>query len=156
MFWYLASPYSRFPEGLDAAHTHACAVAAILLERGVSVYSPIAHSHHIGRLVNAGSVNHDFWLRVCRPMADSAAGLLVLGLDGWRDSVGVTEEIRWFVEANRTAILVNPEGWRYQWLYPQALGMGAGLEPLVSHLREYAPLPGRDGRMEGEPSHVGV
>ena len=45
MFWYLASPYSKYPEGTQAAFEMACWQAGLLIRAGVPVFSPIAHSH---------------------------------------------------------------------------------------------------------------
>lgn len=44
---YLGSPYSLYPAGLDQACIDACKIAARLLTKGITVYSPIAHCHEI-------------------------------------------------------------------------------------------------------------
>ena len=46
-FWYLATPYSKFPGGLDLAAKAASLCAGILIAERVWVFSPIAHSHPI-------------------------------------------------------------------------------------------------------------
>ena len=47
---YLATPYSKFPGGIQAAFIDAACIAARLLRAGVKVYSPITHTHPIGRV----------------------------------------------------------------------------------------------------------
>lgn len=44
---YLATPYSKFEGGLEAAFRAAAEVAAKLVRQGESVYSPICHTHPI-------------------------------------------------------------------------------------------------------------
>ena len=44
-FWYLATPYSKFPGGLDAAYVEACKAQALLIKAGVPVFCPISHTH---------------------------------------------------------------------------------------------------------------
>ena len=53
--WYLASPYSLFPGGLEMATRVVSREAARLLEAGIPVVSPIAHSHTIA--VHSGVVD---------------------------------------------------------------------------------------------------
>ena len=42
---YLATPYSKYPAGLQQAFVDAAKLAALLLRSGMNVYSPIAHTH---------------------------------------------------------------------------------------------------------------
>lgn len=44
---YLATPYSKYPRGIEAAFVDASRLAACLVRLGISVYSPIAHTHPI-------------------------------------------------------------------------------------------------------------
>jgi len=113
-FLYLASPYSKHPEGMEEAERRARHVAAVLTRRWhVTIYSPIVHGHammqtRLAQRVRANpsnptSVDHHvtehlptddaFWWAKCRPMMDAAAGLLVFLDDGWRQSRGVTYEL---------------------------------------------------------------
>ena len=52
MFWYLATPYVKFPGGLAAAFVAACEQYALLIRAGVPAFCPIAHSH--GAAVHGG------------------------------------------------------------------------------------------------------
>lgn len=92
---YLASPYTHSdPETVDLRYRVACAAAAILMEEGHTVFSPIAHSHAIAdHLPDALRFNHDHWLRQDFAILEHCDELHVLPLPGWRDSRGVSTEI---------------------------------------------------------------
>lgn len=46
-FYYLATPYSRYAAGIEAAFQAASEQAAILVRHGIPVFCPIAHTHPI-------------------------------------------------------------------------------------------------------------
>lgn len=94
-YWYLGSPYTLFAAGLDEAHRLACEAAAALIAAGHAVYSPIAHSHPVAVHGRLDQLDHALWLPQCLPLLRPAAGLIVLTLDGWRNSHGLLWEIEW-------------------------------------------------------------
>lgn len=98
-FWYLATPYTNYPGGEEAASDLACREAGRLLDHGVSVFCPIAHFHAIRRII--GPRPHAYWLAADRPFMEAAIGLIVLRADGWRDSVGMRHEIDFFRECGK-------------------------------------------------------
>ncbi len=108
MFWYLASPYSKYPLGLTAAHYHVCQEAGRLIKAGVSVYSPIAHSDPIAMASGIDPYDHDIWLPADKPIADAAGGLIVLKLEGWSQSFGIAQEIEWFAGEGKPIIYMTP------------------------------------------------
>lgn len=93
---YLATPYTRYPAGPEAAFRDACRLAAKLLTAGVKVYSPIAHTHPIAVHGNLDPLDHGIWLPFDEAMMAASATLLVAQLEGWRESFGVTFEINFF------------------------------------------------------------
>lgn len=103
-YWYLGSPYSRYPEGLDAAHKAVCENAALLIKAGVPVFSPIAHSHAIAMAGRMDPLDHSVWLPADQPMMDAAKGLIVLKLAGWSRSYGLAHEITAFADAKKPII----------------------------------------------------
>ena len=114
-YWYLATPYSKWPAGLDDACKTAATLCGRLLLAGVNTYSPIAHSHPVS-LTLEGQVDprdHDFWLRADKPLFEAAHGLLVADFPGWRESVGVAKEIAWSRAHVKPSFLLNPQtlGW---------------------------------------------
>lgn len=107
-YYYLASPYSRYPHGLAAAHRAACIEAARLIRAGVPVLSPIAHSHHIASYGDVDARDHDLWLRVDESFMRGAQGMIRLMLPGWLDSYGMGWEYAWFVERDFPVIDMVP------------------------------------------------
>lgn len=108
-YWYLATPYSKWTHGLQDANTVAQMLAARLLELRLPIYSPIAHTHGIAEFVTGvDKRDHEFWLAADKPLFDAAYGLLIADLQGWRDSKGVTLEIKWCREQKKQFWLLNP------------------------------------------------
>jgi hypothetical protein len=89
---YLCSPYSH-PERTirQARFESACRAAAELIRQGKTVFSPIAHSHVLCQY----GVPSDwkFWQHLDRCYLEVCHEVVVLMLDGWRESVGVQAEI---------------------------------------------------------------
>lgn len=107
-FLYLATPYTNYPDGHQAAFDIACLIAADLMASGVNVLSPIAHSHPIA-MQGIDNVDHEFWMNVDRPFMDAARGLIVAKIPGWQVSRGVTEEIAHFVKSGKPIVYLDWE-----------------------------------------------
>lgn len=107
-YFYLASPYSKFPTGLDAAFSLACANAALLVKAGVKVFSPIAHSHPVAQVGGIDPLDHEIWLPADAPFMRNAHGLIVLRASGWQDSHGIAEEMNAFKAAGKPIIYMDP------------------------------------------------
>ena len=100
MLIYLAAPYSHpEPEVRAARVKEATRVAAFLMTKGNTVFSPITHGHAVAEFFPAGlALDHEFWMRQCRPMLELADALLILPLEGWHRSRGVMAERAWAEE----------------------------------------------------------
>ncbi|WP_165899762.1 DUF1937 family protein [Borborobacter arsenicus] len=103
---YLGSPYSLYKHGLHRAAREAAMAAARLMEIGLVVYAPIPHGHSIACWGDLPA-EWEFWKRQCQPYIDAASSLVVLKLDGWQDSVGLTYEIECFEEAGKPIVMVT-------------------------------------------------
>jgi hypothetical protein len=89
---YLASPYSDpDPAVREQRFVAACRAAAELIRQGKTVFSPIVHGHTICRY--GLPLDWRFWERHDRRFLEVCDEVVVLMLDGWRESVGVTAEI---------------------------------------------------------------
>jgi hypothetical protein len=89
---YLASPYSHDVSAVrEMRFRRACWATAELMKRGENVFSPIVHSHPL--VVHGLPNTWEFWQRVDRDYLEHCEQLVVLMLDGWRESVGVQAEI---------------------------------------------------------------
>ena len=61
-YYYLATPYSKYPGGPEAAFQMACRQAAILIKAKIPVYCPIAHTHPIAVQNDMDPFDHGIWL----------------------------------------------------------------------------------------------
>ena len=91
---YLASPYSHpISDIVEQRVQQTMKCLAELLREGKFVWSPIVHCHEL-------AVKHDlpkdakYWERFSIDFLRKADGLYVLKLPGWRESIGVQEEIK--------------------------------------------------------------
>lgn len=106
--WYLATPYTKYPDGLGAAHHLACWQTSLLVRAGVSVFSPIAHSHMVAMIGGIDPRNHDVWLPICAPFMTLCRGIIVLQADGWRQSYGMAHETAEFARMGKPQIDMLP------------------------------------------------
>lgn len=104
---YLASPYSKW-ENKDTAAEIVAKAAAILMNDGLVIYSPISHGHAVAKY--GLPYTWEFWKAQCQPMIDAAVAIIVLQMDGWEDSVGVTYEIEEFKKAGKPIVYATVEG----------------------------------------------
>ena len=89
---YLCSPYTDAdPAVREARFDAVCRAAASLIRQGKTIFSPVAHSYPICRFGLPG--DWEFWgphglehLAVCDEV-------VVLKLNGWRESRGVQAEV---------------------------------------------------------------
>lgn len=94
MLWYLASPYSKYEAGFEAAFTDASKAAGALMQRGLNVFSPIAHSHPIATYGKIDETDHGFWLPQSMAVLERSDVLAVAMMPGWETSHGIAEELR--------------------------------------------------------------
>lgn len=120
-FGYMASPYTLHSAGLDGAAKAAARCAGSLLRAGVQVYSPIAHCHSLATSALINPRDRDFWLRHCRVMFEPCGALIVAMLEGWRESFGVGEEIKWARELNRPIFWLEPRTLRWTEEAPESV-----------------------------------
>lgn len=91
--YYLASPYNHASaEVRQERYEAAVRALAELLHHGKITFSPIVHHHPVACLRDLGR-GWDFWKKVDTEYLKRCDVLVVLTLDGWRESVGVRAEI---------------------------------------------------------------
>ena len=86
---YLAIPYTGIEE---TSFKVATAITGQLMKRGDVVFSPITHSHEVAKITELPT-DWDFWERVDREFIIKCDRLLVVGIEGWKESKGVQAEI---------------------------------------------------------------
>lgn len=114
---YLASPYSHPNLAVREARFQAvCRVAGEMMQAGLFVYSPIAHTHPIAEVCDL-PLGCDFWYQYDRVMLSRCQCMVVLMLDGWTESTGIKGEL---AIAEELGIPVEfkrpPGGWRLVFL----------------------------------------
>lgn len=90
---YLAGPYSHPDRAVRVQRFEQLnAFAAQLMTAGELVYSPISHTHPIAE-AGALPLDWEFWKKYDTAFIEHSRRVVVLMLDGWRESKGVTAEI---------------------------------------------------------------
>lgn len=107
-FWYLATPYSKYPSGHRNAFYAAAKQASILVRAGIPVYCPIAHTHPVAMYGGMDPFDHSIWLPADEPFMRVAHGLIVCKMSGWDVSFGIGEEIKFFAAASKPIIYMTP------------------------------------------------
>src|ERR1035437_4803224 len=98
---YLATPYSKYPAGIDAAFIAACKVAAYFIRNGIKTYSPIAHTHPIAIHGRIDPWDHSIWLPFDRTMMELADAIVVAELPSWEISKGIEHEVNFFIDRSK-------------------------------------------------------
>ena len=89
---YLASAYSHpDPDVREQRFFEACRVAARMMRAGKAVHAPICPSHLIARF--GLPTEWSFWDATDREHLARCTEVVVLLIDGWRESEGVRAEI---------------------------------------------------------------
>ena len=90
---YLCSPYTHAdPAVRESRYRAAVKKYAELMQAGEYVFSPIAHTHEAGLLMER-PVDHDFWLRQDKAILRHCDIVKVLMIEGWSESAGISEEV---------------------------------------------------------------
>lgn len=105
---YLASPYTLYPHGMDAAYRLACENAALLIKVGYAVFSPIAHGEGLVWHGGLDATDHDLWMRIDEPFMQKCDALVMLEADGWQNSKGMKREYEFFHAAGKPVFWMAP------------------------------------------------
>ena len=94
-FWYLATPYTKYPGGMDAAHMEAVKAKGLLMQAKIRVFSPIVHTHVVSVHCNIpGASGESIWSWDDEPYLMLARGIIVLMAGyNWRQSEGIAHEV---------------------------------------------------------------
>lgn len=107
---YLATPYSKYKDGIHAAYEEACRIAAELLKKGVKVYSPIAHTHSIAMVGDIDPLDHGIWLPFDEAIMRQCSAMCIAKMDGWLQSYGLDQEVKFFRRARKPVFTVESDG----------------------------------------------
>lgn len=105
---YLASPYSHPHAIVRELRFHdACVALARMLRAGLPAFSPIVHGHPL--VAHGLPTDWSYWEPFDREHIGRCDEVLVLMLDGWRDSIGVAAEIGIAAELGKPVRYLAPE-----------------------------------------------
>lgn len=107
-YLYLATAYTKYEGGIEAAYVLACRLTANLMQAGIPVFSPIAHSHGVALHGKIDALDHDIWMKNDAPMMAASCGLVVYTCKGWDESRGVRAEIDVFIGAAKPILFLQP------------------------------------------------
>lgn len=105
---YLATPYSKYPFGIEAAFREAASIACALMKTHIKVYSPIAHTHPLAVYGKLDPLDHAIWLPFDEAMMEASDALVVTHMDGWADSYGIQHEVDFFLSARKPIFDLEP------------------------------------------------
>ncbi len=141
-FWYMASPYTKYPAGEDAAFQAAAEQSALLLSCGVYVMSAITHAHPIYRAKPELGGAWETWAEMDRRLIAASCGMIVCTLESWEESKGIAAEIEFAQSIGRRIVymvpgefpnLHAPDCWMSDCVYMAAAGEAAectcGVDP---------------------------
>lgn len=92
---YVGSPYThpdRFVQ--EKRYLDVSIYTGYLMSKGNIAFSPIAHCHDIARYCKLPT-DFEFWKHYCLSLLEKADAMVVLMLEGWEDSKGLTAEIKY-------------------------------------------------------------
>lgn len=107
-FIYLATPYSKYKDGLEEANRLACEYTATLIKHKLPVFCPIAHSHNLAVNTDLAAMDHSIWMPLDFAFTEAAFAMVVCCMDGWDESYGVKKEIEFFKDNNKPIYYWNP------------------------------------------------
>ena len=100
---YLAIPFSGYEK---VSFKTANRLAAYLIDKHYIVFSPISHSYPISFWCKKN--DHDLWLKQDKAFVDWCDELWVVKLEGWQESKGVRQELRWAHERKIPVRIIDP------------------------------------------------
>jgi hypothetical protein len=107
--YYFASPYtSPDPYIRERRYLDVIKVATDLIHQGYTLLEPIAMSHHHAQRFGLPS-GYEFWKKRDRTFIEISDGVLVCMLDGWQESIGVTDEIHYAKSLGKPVFYLNPD-----------------------------------------------
>ncbi len=106
--YYFASPYSSDCAYVrEVRYLDVIKVATDLIRLDFTLIEPIAMSHqHAQRFGLPGT--YAFWQKRDRKFIDLCDAVIVCLLDGWDQSIGVTDEISYAQEQGKPVYYLNP------------------------------------------------
>lgn len=106
---YVGTPYTKYPTGIEGAFIDACKLTARLMQVGLKVYSPIAHTHPLAIYSGLDPLDLSIWLPFDAAMMGKADAMLVAMMSGWETSTGIKHEIQAFTDVGKPVFYLGAE-----------------------------------------------
>lgn len=109
-YFYLCTPYTKWPYGLDLAEKMAAEWSDKFIACGIPIFCPIVHGHNIKKISQIKE-NPKIWLELDRPFVENSSGLIIIQEEGWHISEGIKQELNWIsrIKPVHYVVPVNPE-----------------------------------------------
>jgi hypothetical protein len=109
---YLACPYTHpDPAVRLGRYKLATRAAAYIAMNGLIVYSPITMTHPMDLIMGGqtATLGSNYWIEFDTAFMEVCSRIIVLTLDGWKESNGVQREIAFFTKKKRKITYLSPE-----------------------------------------------
>lgn len=108
--YYLASPYTHKDIRVRKIRAERATMAAIdLLHQQVFVFAPIPYNAPWEQYDRKIRGDWKFWSKFDKAFIDRCDAVLVLTLDGWKQSVGVQAEIRYAKRQKKPILYISEQ-----------------------------------------------
>jgi len=106
--YYMASPFTHKDEKIQEERYNLATKASVgLLKHGIYVFAPIAYNGSWTRFELPP--DWSFWEPFDKCFVDRCDALLILKIDGWKESVGINAEIEYAKEQGKSIHYVTLE-----------------------------------------------
>jgi Domain of unknown function (DUF1937) len=106
---YLATPYSKYPHGIERAFIDACELCGQLLKHGgLKLYSPIAHTHCIALYGKIDPLDLSIWIPFDETIMSRCDYLIVAHMTSWTGSKGIAAEVEFFKKHENPVYDLDP------------------------------------------------
>ena len=107
---YLASPYTHPNPIVRWLRCRKISqVAGHLIDQGVVLFAPISQSATIAKYSCNKKTDWEYWKEVDYTFLSKAAAIWVVMMDGWKESVGVSAEVRYAKRYKIPVFYVDPD-----------------------------------------------
>lgn len=106
---YLASPYTLYAKGLNAAFEDVTELAGKLVKLGLGIFAPITYGHPLTTHGSVNAVDENIWYPLNDVFLHKSDCLLVARLTGHQSSKGIQREIRYFEMVGKPIFFIHPE-----------------------------------------------
>ncbi len=112
---YMATPFTLYSTGLEAAFIDACKLMAALARGSVvNAISPIVEAYPISIYGNLDPLDLAIWKPFCAARMAKCDALIVGMLPGWERSSGTQHEIHEFVDTDKPVFFMSPDDLSYE------------------------------------------